>query len=254
MHLTACIAGTWTCPHLVLFWFVYTRYEMTRNNINRVHLKNSFFTSLMISAGMELIFFIEVHMMLCFGFLMKVLVSSLNKDFDFSHCPASKEAGSTQDTWPKLTKGMSHTIQFIVYAWEVGEWQGICQCIADSSPHLNVMLSNKSWGREQGRDMFWMIMFIFQRNHYTRWALLSWKSLNSCLLMRNIKWIPSFGLLTYIVLHYLSNCLYLYIFSILFTSQLAVRIKPQQLTASLSLVGFFSPKVLRSALLSWGSL
>ena len=113
----------------------------------------------------------------CFCYCWAVLTQSQGL-FCSSHHPTSEWAGGAQgvgrghsrDSWPQLTKGISHTI-----------WR--------HAQHIKL-------GEEEGR-----------RAHLERWrlssqvtvtrdgALLSWRWLNSCLTMGSGEWIPCFALL-----------------------------------------------------------
>ena len=84
----------------------------------------------MVLAGIEIIFFTVAGIVLCFGFSMRIMlithrcfsccwaVFTLNQGLSSSHAlPAEKvgdaqEAGKghSQDSWPKLAKGIFHTI------------------------------------------------------------------------------------------------------------------------------------------------
>ena len=54
-----------------------------------------------------------------------------------------------------------------------------------------------SWGKEEWRGMFRAMVFAFPRNHYSRWALLSWKWLHICLPNGDSEGISCFALLVY---------------------------------------------------------
>lgn len=58
-----------------------------------------------------------------------------------------------------------------------------------------IMLSNKSWrngGGRLGGGTFRVVAFVFPRNHYSQWILLSCKWLNAFLATGSSKWIPCF--------------------------------------------------------------
>ena len=95
--------------------------------------------------------------------------------FSFSHCPASEElevnnllgGDRTRTAAPRLAKGIPY----------------------------DAVLSNKSWGERRRRGTFGVMAFVFLRHCYMWWALLSWKYLNTCLLMGSSRWITCFPLL-----------------------------------------------------------
>lgn len=133
---------TWSVQKIFIFalcvWWVKIKslsvsgYSCTyANKTTKVHLKliiQSFMFAL-VSAGIELIFFLSfpflVGMVLCFGFGMRIMLAThwclscciavLAQSqglFCCSCCPASEEAGRgrNQDRWPRLIKGMFHTM------------------------------------------------------------------------------------------------------------------------------------------------
>jgi len=66
-------------------------------------------------------------------------------------------------------------------------------------PYHVVSCSSIKYGvkKRKGR-MFGVMEFVFPRNHYVWWALLSWKWLNICLPMGSSEWIPYFAMLVHI--------------------------------------------------------
>lgn len=132
--------------------------------------------TVLVLAGMELIFFLAAHIVLCFVFLTKTqllthqgfsycwtVLTQHQGHLCFSNCMTCKEFGRAQEVgrghrlyrWPQMTKEISHTYK--------------------------VMLSNKISGKVG--EMFMAIIFVFLSNFYKWWALLSCKWLDICLPM-----------------------------------------------------------------------
>lgn len=90
----------------------------------------------LVSVGMELIFFLVPA--LCFGFSIKIEVvthwyfrccGTLPAESSgllwFLHCPDSEEDTTSQDRWSKLSKGMAHAIRTIKLAELAAAVQGL---------------------------------------------------------------------------------------------------------------------------------
>ena len=146
--------------------------------------------AILVLARIELIFFIVVCTVLCFGFIMKTVLMITQRCFSycwavltqseglfcFSPYSTSEEAGGgqeagrghSQDSWPQLTKGIFQTIgchaQHIKLGAEVG--RGGCS----------------EWWRLPSQ-------VTVRRDG----ALLSWRWLNTCLPMGSGEWIPCFA-------------------------------------------------------------
>ena len=124
------------------------------------------FASVLVLAGIELIFFIVASMGMCFAFVLRTVLIAQGC---FSYCwavltqsqglccssphPASEEAGGAQgvgrghsrDSWPQLTKGIFHTI------WHHAQ-------------HI------KLEEEEGGRGTFGAMAFVIPSNHYVWWS------------------------------------------------------------------------------------
>lgn len=129
--------------------------------------------SVMVSVEIELIFFVKDHVMLRFGLVWKVMLQTQQC---FSYCRAV-----------------------------IAQSQGLfCFCCCTGSQELGM---HKEKGEDTARtaDLNWMKgclihyhgggvqseAFVFSRNHYVWWALLS---CNVCLLMGSSEWTPYFAL------------------------------------------------------------
>lgn len=140
-------------------------------------------TTVTVLAGTELIFFLEACMMLWFRFLMKIalithqcfqlLQSSAYTFNDRLSCPTSKEAGRAQKAGRRHSQTQTDQAR-ILYQIES------CSAIKARV--------------KGGRTTFGIMAFVIPRNRYSRWALFSWKWLNTCLLMGN-EWTPCFALI-----------------------------------------------------------
>ena len=86
----------------------------------------------------------------------------------------------------------------------------------DVQCQLCIMHSDKSWAKKrESEGKFGVMAFVFLRNCYTRWALLSWKGLNICLPMGSSTWIPCFALLAHAVFVLSSEQIYLIFLALL---------------------------------------
>lgn len=138
-----------TLSHLS-FLSPWQTHPLTNQNLQHCHLKISFLIGALVSAGVELVFFLVATMVLSSGFRIWIMPIThqccsccwtVPSTFWLLTLPErSWRCKRSQDSWSRMTKGISHT------TWHCAQ-------------------------QEEG-DIFEVILFVFTINCYAWWALL----------------------------------------------------------------------------------